>query len=316
MIGMAAVDRIDRYLGGAAHHRLERRNAMILHDRPLSHCSSLQALLLLFLVLIVPTAPGAGAAEAMLPLVYEGNIDLSNWLMSEKLDGVRGYWDGRRLLSKTGKPFDPPPAFTRNFPAFALEGEIWGGRNSFEKTISIVKQQGPHEGWLGLQFAIFDVPKASGGFEARMSTAADWFAEHPSVHAFVIEHRAVKSREHLDSELRRIEQAGGEGIILRRRGSPYTPGRSRDILKVKSYDDREAVVIAHLPGKGRNAGRMGSLLVALPESNLQFKIGTGFSDAVREDPPPVGSLITFKYYGFYASGIPRFPSFLRIRAAF
>lgn len=316
MISMAAIDRIDRYLSGSVRLRPERRNAMILKNRPFSYRPALNGLLLLYLALIGLSAPGAGAAEAMLPFVYEGNIDLSNWLMSEKLDGVRGYWDGRRLLSKTGKPFDPPSAFTRNFPVFAVEGEIWGGRNSFEKTIGIVKQQGPHEGWLDLQFAIFDVPEASGGFEERLRKAADWFAEHPSGHAFVIEHHAVKSREHLDSELLRIERAGGEGIILRKRGSPYTPGRSRDILKVKSYDDREAVVIAHLPGKGRNAGRMGSLLVALPESNLQFKIGTGFSDAVREDPPPLGSRITFKYYGFYASGIPRFPSFLRIRETF
>ena len=107
------------------------------------------------------------------------------------------------------------------------------------------------------------------------------------------------SQEHLDSELHRIEALGGEGIILRRRGAPYTP-----------------VVIAHLPGKGRNAGRMGALLVVLPDRNIKFKIGTGFSDAVREDPPPIGSLVTFKYYGFYASGMPRFPSFLRIRENF
>ena len=270
---------------------------------------------ILFLFLIFPGADGSGARalEVMRPRVYDGGVDLSNWLMSEKLDGVRGYWDGRRLLSKNGNPFEPHPAFTRNFPDFPIEGEIWGGRSTFEKTIGIVKQQGPHDGWLELQFAVFDVPEAPGGFEARLRQAADWFGEHPSEFAFVIEHYPVASQEHLDSELQRIEKLGGEGIILRRRGSFYTPGRSRDILKVKSYDDMEAVVVAHLRGKGRNAGRLGSLLVALPEHNLQFKIGSGFSDADRENPPPIGSLVTFKHYGFYASGIPRFPSFLRIR---
>lgn len=92
--------------------------------------------------------------------------------------------------------------------------------------------------------------------------------------------------------------------------------RSGDILKVKSYFDMEAVVIGHIAGAGRNKGRMGSLIVELPGTKIRFKIGTGFSDKEREIPPPIGSLVTFKYYGFYESGIPKFPSFLRIREKF
>jgi len=289
---------------------------MTIYEKAFRDDTILKYMAFLILILTGFAGPHTQASEVMLPLVYDGNIDFSDWLMSEKLDGVRGYWDGRHLFSKSGKPFDPPPAFTRNFPEFAIEGELWGGRNTFEKTIGVVKQQGPHDGWLELQFAIFDAPKVPGGFETRLSQAAQWFDEHPSEYAFIIEHRPVVSQKHLDSELHRIEKLGGEGIVLRRRGSPYTPGRSRDILKVKRYDDMEAVVVAHLPGKGRNAGRMGALLVALPDRNMEFKIGTGFSDAVRENPPPIGSLVTFKYYGFYASGIPRFPCFLRIRENF
>ena len=249
----------------------------------------------------------------MLPLVYEEGIDVSGWLMSEKLDGVRGYWDGKRMLSRNGRSFYPPEAFTRNFPDFAVEGEIWGGRNTFEKTIGIVKKQEAHDGWLELKFAIFDVPGATGGFEERLNTASEWFAEHPSEYAVVIAHHPVENRGCLDEELKKIEALGGEGIILRRPGSPYINGRSRDILKVKTFSDMEAVVVAHLPGKGKNKGKMGSLLVELPGSRTRFKIGTGFSDNARVNPPPVGSLITFKHYGFHASGIPKFPSFLRIR---
>lgn len=86
--------------------------------------------------------------------------------------------------------------------------------------------------------------------------------------------------------------------MLRRPGSPYTIGRSNYVLKVKTYEDAEATVIRHLSGSGKNAGRLGSLLVELP-NGIQFAIGTGFSDQERDDPPPVGSVITFKYYGFY-----------------
>ncbi len=263
-----------------------------------------------------PAVYAAPAPEIMLPLVHEQRVDVSGWLMSEKLDGVRGYWDGRQLLSKNGHPFRPPPAFTANFPPFPLEGEIWGGRNTFAQTASTVSRQEPHDGWLALQFAIFDVPAAPGGFEERLAIATAWFSRHPAAHAVVIEHFPVADNAHLQQELQRIEKLGGEGIILRRPGSPYTIGRSRDILKVKSYADQEAVVLAHLPGQGRNAGRVGSLLVELPGQGIRFKIGTGFSDQIRANPPPIGALITFKHYGFHESGIPKFPSFLRVREDF
>jgi DNA ligase-1 len=276
----------------------------------------LRKLFLSGLLLLHLTGPDLSALEIMLPGRYEEGIDHTEWLMSEKLDGVRGYWDGRQLLSKNGRLLHAPREFTRNFPDFAVEGELWGGRNTFEKTVSIVKKQSPHDGWKALKFAIFDVPGAAGGFEDRLQRAAEWFAGHPTPYAFVIRHRPVESHRRLSEALKRIEALGGEGIILRRRGSPYTVGRSNDILKVKSHFDMEAVVVAHIAGKGRNRGKMGSLLVELPQSGKRFKIGTGFSDEVRENPPPVGSLITFKYYGFYKSGIPKFPSFLRVRDGF
>lgn len=267
---------------------------------------------LLFSLSLIPAAPSF-SLEIMQPLVYDRKTDITNWLWSEKLDGVRGYWDGKQLLSKNGNPFYPHPDFIRNLPDFPLEGEIWGGRQTFEKTISIVSKNQPHNGWLSLQFAIFDVPQAEGGFEQRLQQGQTWFAHHPTPYAFVIEQNPVKDHQHLAEELQKMEHFGGEGIILRKPGSLYQAGRSNSCLKVKSYDDMEAVIIAHVAGKGRNQGRMGSLLVELAESKIRFKIGSGYTDEVRKNPPPVGTVITFKYYGFYQSGIPKFPSFLRVR---
>ena len=274
----------------------------------------MKKIILWLLLLNCCWAMNGHALEIMLPQVYTDGIDVTGWLMSEKLDGVRGYWDGKQLLSKNGNPFHPPAAFTRNFPPFALEGEIWGGRRTFEKTVSIVKKQQPHDGWLELQFAIFDVPQATGGFTRRLQKAKDWFADHPSQFAFVIPQETIKDNGQLKTVLLRVEKSGGEGLIVRKPDTLYANGRSRDILKVKNFFDMEAVVIAHIEGKGRNRGRLGSLLVELPKNKtIRFKIGTGFSDEERDSPPPVGSIITFKYYGFYESGLPRFPSFLRIR---
>ncbi|SDM00499.1 DNA ligase-1 [Geoalkalibacter ferrihydriticus] len=267
-----------------------------------------------FLMFILSWFAVASAVWAgqMLPQAYSAQVDVSGWLMSEKLDGVRGRWDGRELRSKNGHLFRPPEAFIRGLPDFPLEGEIWGGRETFGQTAAVVQRARDDEGWLGLQFVIFDVPAAEGGFTDRIAKARAWFAAHPSDYAFVIPQVPVRDRAHLREELRRVESLGGEGLIVRKPDALYLPGRSTEILKVKNYQDAEALVIAHFPGSGRNTGRLGSLLAELPDGT-RFKVGSGFSDAERENPPPVGAIITFKYYGFYPSGIPKFPSFLRLR---
>ncbi len=290
---------------GAVHHA----TAIISSSKFLSMSTKIILLMLFF---CLGSGVYAGGLDIMLAEVYEDNVDVSDWLMSEKFDGVRGYWDGERLLSKNGNDLNPPEAFVKNFPDFPVEGEIWGGRGTFEKTISIVKKDEANNGWLDLKFAIFDLPESGGGFEERLKIARRWFDENPSEYAFIIVHKSVGSKERLKEELQRVEQLGGEGLILRKPGSLYSSGRSGEVLKVKSYYDMEAVVLEHIEGAGRNRGRMGSVLVELPDKT-RFKIGTGFSDEERTNPPQIGSIITFKYYGYYKSGIPKFPSFLRIR---
>lgn len=277
---------------------------------PILHLSKRLGFLLLICWLI-PAAHGE-SLEMMLPGVYDEGRDISGWLMSEKLDGVRGYWDGKQLWSKNGKALHPPAAFVRDLPNFPLEGELWGGRNTFEKTVSVVLAQEADDGWLQLQFAIFDVPHTPEGFLDRLGQAQRWFLAHPSPYAFVIAQRPVADHEQLLQELQRVEELGGEGLIVRKKDAHYSAGRSAEILKVKESRDAEAVVVAHLAGQGRNLGRLGALLVELP-NGTRFKIGSGFSDEDRKNPPPVGEVITFKYFGYYRSGIPKFPSYLRIR---
>ncbi len=275
------------------------------------NCLRIFCVLLLWCSLV----PAARAASfvPMLPQVDDRQQEVAGWLMSEKLDGVRGYWDGERLWSKHGVPFHPPPDFVVGFPPFPLEGELWGGRGTFPATAGIVRRQEPDPGWLGLRFAIFDVPAAPDGFAARIARAAAWFAAHPAPHAFVIPQQPVRDREQLRRELARVEALGGEGLIVRDPAAPYAAGRSPQILKVKSSEDAEAVVVGTLPGAGRLAGMMGALLVEGP-NGTRFKIGTGFSDEQRRHPPPAGTVITFRFRGRYPSGIPKFASFLRVRA--
>jgi len=267
-------------------------------------------ILLLLGMILQPSV--ARSFDPMLPRVYSSDVDVSGWLMSEKLDGVRGYWDGQQLYSKNGHLFHPPPQFTENLPNFPLEGELWGGHATFAQTVSTVQRRQPHPDWLKLKFAIFDAPNAVGGFSQRIAQAQNWFSDNPSAHAFVIDQTVVRNTQHLQHKLDTVEIAGGEGLIVRQANAPYVRGRNRAILKVKRYQDDEATVVAHLPGHGRNSARMGALLVEL-ENGTKFRLGSGFSDAEREYPPAIGDSITFKYYGNYPSGIPKFPSFIRVR---
>lgn len=273
----------------------------------------LQTLIVLLLGIGLNIAAWAAPPEPMLPRTDDGQIAISGWLMSEKLDGVRGYWDGQQLWSKNGTLFHPPQAFVADLPPFALEGELWGGRGGFATTAAVVLQRlDDPAGWLRLRFAVFDVPQAPGPFRQRIALASDWFAGHPSAHAFVIPQQSVRNRVELRRELARIEHLGGEGLIVRDPEAGYLAGRRPEILKVKSFQDGEAVVIEHFPGRGRNAGLLGALRVELPDGT-RFRVGTGFSNEQRRNPPPLGTTITFKHHGHYRSGVPKFPVFLRIR---
>ncbi len=243
---------------------------------------------------------------------YESSIDISGWWMSEKLDGVRAYWDGQKFLSRTGKEYFSPDWFTEDLPNIPLDGELWLDRGQFQKTVSIVRRQDRSDHWKNITFMIFDAPALPDVFEDRLSHLKKLFSKSDSKYAKILEHQICKDQKHLDSEMEQMEKLGGEGIMLRQPASKYVAGRSVTLLKVKNFIDSEAIVVDIQAGKGRHKGRMGALVVELPNSK-QFKIGTGFSDSDRESPPPINSIVTFRYQELTNGGIPRFPSFVGIR---
>lgn len=289
------------------------RSAIQSDARKRSHqCTLLVLGLALALVLAIQTVGWAQEHLPMLPREYQGAPEVSGWWMSEKLDGVRAYWDGTQLYSKNGRAFAPPPEFVAGLPPFALEGELWGGRDTFARTISTVLQQQPHSGWFELKFMIFDVPAAAGSFRTRFERAQEWFCANPAPCARLIEQVVVEDSAHLSRQLDTVVSLGGEGLIVRDPDAIYTPGRSASILKVKRFQDAEAIVTGYVPGRGRNVGRLGALVVRAPDGT-EFRIGSGFTDAERQNPPAIGTLVTYKYHGFHPSGIPRFPVYMRIR---
>src|ERR1041385_4703341 len=243
---------------------------------------------------------------------WDNAADLSDWWMSEKLDGVRAYWDGKQFLSRQGNLYHAPAWFIEGLPAVPLDGELWIGRKKFQRTVSIVRRQDQNDLWNEVRFLIFDAPAASGGFEERLAFLKDALARTNSKFAQSHEHARCKSLEHLRTELARIEALSGEGLMLRQPGSKYVAGRSTTLLKVKTFHDAEAVVVGHQAGAGRHKGRLGALLVRLPDGT-DFAIGTGFSDREREHPTAIGSTVTFRYQELSEAGVPRFPSYVGVR---
>jgi DNA ligase-1 len=264
--------------------------------------------LLLTLSSAVPVM-AAETTDVMLANVYRQHEDVSQFWVSEKLDGVRARWDGRQLISRGGKIFMPPEWFVRNFPKRPLDGELWMGRGHYEDVVSVVRQQKPHDGWKAVKLMVFDLPAQGGTFTERVE-AMRQLAKTPYLD--VIEQFRMDSNKTLMQKLDDIARQGGEGLMLHRQTALYHSGRSDDLLKLKPFDDAEAIVISNKPGKGKNTGLMGAIKVRM-DNGKEFYIGSGFTQQQRKNPPLMGSLVTYRYQGFTQAGIPRFAVFVRQR---
>ncbi len=265
---------------------------------------------LLALTLALPVR--ADAPDLLLLTRYTPGVDIAGWYMSEKLDGVRAYWDGSQLLSRQGKAFAAPDWFTAELPPFAIDGELWIARQRFEEVASITSRKQPHPQWRRLSYNIFEVPGAQGDLDARLGKLRKYLATHPVEHLRIIPQLVCRDTDHLQAHLDSVTAGGGEGLVLRDPNTAYVTGRSPSALKVKQFDDMEGRVIGYRAGKGKYQGMTGALWVEI-DNGRRFYVGSGLSDANRTNPPAIGSLITFRHQGFTRDEVPRFASFLRVR---
>ena len=264
-----------------------------------------------------PSQPPA-VPTLMLANVYRSGIVLLDYWVSEKYDGVRGYWDGRALWTRGGQRVATPLWFTAGWPAVAMDGELWAGHGQFAKAVSTVRQQTPDEAaWRGLRFMVFDLPAQGGPFSERIPVLHGVVKRIDQPWVQAVAQFKVANHPALQVLLAKTVKNGGEGLMLHRGASLYQGRRSDDLLKLKTHDDSEAVVVAHVSGRGKHAGKLGALLVEMPAANgkpgQRFKLGTGFTDEQRQHPPIIGARVTYRFRGVNDSGIPRFASFMRLR---
>jgi DNA ligase-1 len=254
----------------------------------------------------------------MLATAWRPGLDLSHYWVSEKLDGMRGHWDGQRLWSRGGQRIHSPAWFTAGWPAQALDGELWAGSGGFEQTVSTVRQLRPQDGaWQAIRFMVFDLPDHPGPFGERLQALRTLLAHSHAQWLQAIDQDRAASEAELQAWLERVVAMGGEGLMLHHAGALYRGERSAQLLKLKLWNDAEARVIAHLPGKGQHTGKLGALLVEMPADGAHgpriFRLGSGLEERDRLDPPAIGSVVSFRHQGFTASGLPRFASFWRVR---
>ena len=229
----------------------------------------------------------------------EKKHDIKNWYMSEKLDGIRAYWNGKELLSKNGNKIFAPSWFIANFPPFELDGELWTKRDDFENIQNIVLDTNPSLDWEKITYNIFEVPNTSGDFENRLNKLKTWQEKNPNKYIKIIPQIVCKDTSHLNSYLKELLNKKAEGIMLK---------NENHLLKVKTFFDDEALVINH----NYKNKKFKSLVVRL-KNGVVFNLGGGFSNEQRANPPQIGDIVTFKYYDLTKNGKPKFASFLRVR---
>lgn len=250
----------------------------------------------------------AGKPQLWLLKTYKDQ-NISGWVMSEKLDGIRAYWDGEKLISRGGKRIYAPKWFIKDYPPFPLDGELWTKRKDFENIASIVRDKNPSEAWKQIKYTIFEVPHAKGNLFKRLKKVKPYENEILKI----LPQIKIKDKKHLEDFHKELELKGAEGVVVRDPKMHYIGKRTSTALKIKTFHDAECEVIGHTEGKGKYEGFLGALKCRL-NNGIIFKIGTGLSDSERRNPPKIGEVVTFKYQEFTKYGKPRFPVYLRGRS--
>lgn len=253
------------------------------------------------------------APDILLAQVYKSGIDVREYLVSEKLDGVRAIWDGQHFQTRQGNTIHAPAWFTKNFPNIPMDGELWIARGQFDAVSGAVRKDMPVDAeWQKITYQLFELPQAQGTFEARVQRMQVVVKKANSPYLKAVQQFRIKDESSLKNKLNQVVKAQGEGLMLHLANAEYVTGRSHVLLKLKPYLDAEAKVLGYVAGRGKYLGKMGALLVENAEG-VRFKLGTGFTDKERENPPKIGSTVTYTYKDLTKTGKPKFASFLRVR---
>ncbi|WP_394245077.1 DNA ligase [Vibrio astriarenae] len=253
----------------------------------------------------------------MLAKDYQPETALEKYWVSEKLDGIRAYWNGINLKTRNGHVIHAPNWFTQPLPSFPVEGELWAGRGRFHVVqTTVMDTQADDVAWRSIGFYLFDLPHDLDTFDNRYANLSRWLEslkqQGDYSHLALVEQYAINSEVELNQKLLALSEKGAEGLMLKRIDVEYQSGRTDALLKLKTYQDREAVIIGYKAGKGKYKGKVGALLVRNSDG-VEFYLGSGLSDQLRDKPPSIGTTVTYRFNGLTQYGKPKYARLLRER---
>lgn len=231
------------------------------------------------------------------------NQDPTGMWMSEKFDGIRAIWNGSDFVSRTGKVFQAPSWFKENIPKYYLDGELFVGRGKFQETVGIVRSHLGNSDWSSVKYMVFDLVDRNKLFEDRQKVLKR--LKFPA-HCQVVAQNLCRGRDGLEVYKALILAQGGEGVMLRKPESLYEFKRSHNLLKYKDMKHSTAAITGYTEGKGKHEGRIGAF-ICLWKPLIYITVGTGLTDAERENPPKISTEIKIKYFDITEAGMPRFP---------
>lgn len=247
------------------------------------------------------------------------------WYMSEKFDGYRALWDGHNFRSRNNNIYNVPKWFKKWLPpSIALDGELFLGRENFQKCGIFRKKIPIDKEWkeANVKYQIFDAPGISENFEERQKFIQNLVNERCKCYndmecPLIITHqKIIKSEKELEKDFLKLVKEGAEGVMLRAPKSPYEGKRSAHLLKYKQFFDDECRIIGYKNGTGKYKNMLGAFKCELiKNTKIKFDI-SGMNDEIRKDyleSHPIDTIVTFKYMGLSDSGVPRHPVYLRIR---
>ena len=267
------------------------------------------------------------------------------WWMSEKLDGYRAIFltSHRQFVSRNNKIYNAPKWMTDLLPEVDLDGELYCGRDSFEKMGAVRKKTPIDEEWINIKFHIFDAPSHPGIFSERYMYLKKIFEiikiQWSTIRATldekyhnlecpvkIVNQFKITSIEQMNDYYKSIIRMKGEGIMLKDPESLYESKRSDYMLKYKPIYDAEAIIVDYNIGEGKYDGKLGSFVCKMIlYTNGYYTVNTneeqtfclsGMNDETRDNyksTHPIGTIITYQYSSMTNTGIPRFPRYLRKR---
>lgn len=262
-------------------------------------------------------------------------------LASPKLDGIRSLKIGGEALSRKfiAIPNKHIQELFKSLPD-NLDGELMVSGQTFNQIQSAVMSE---DGEPNIEYWVFDY--VSSGIATPYHTRMEELAalKLPSWCVKVIPKLINNADELMKYEAECLAQ-GYEGVMVRSLEGPYKCGRStvkeEYLLKIKRFKDSEAIVLdlqermhngneAQKDAFGRTKrsshkanlvpdGTLGKFVVRDLKSNVEFDIGTGMDDALRQEiwdhkKKYIGKIVKYKYQEAGMKDKPRFPVFLGFR---